>query len=237
MHTCISSHGLKRSWRSCPRRVNAGNKNTPSTHHPQRRNVTTLMVGLKNGQYAKISPKSGEPQRYSWGTHTHTHKKRGGGGGGGFFCPLPNPGQWWPPYSPPVMLLLALLVLPRLRPVQNKRSSVKPGPQGKTTPYRTAHHTTPQLNQPLTVALIPKLPFPPPSQTHSTVKTSTLFFRLLHSQQHLQSDTSPCPRPCFHWQRASYDVFTRYLHVYTAYICCLMDQYAQQLLLITCGKC
>ena len=28
-----------------PRRVNAGNKNTPSTHHPRRRNVTTLMVG------------------------------------------------------------------------------------------------------------------------------------------------------------------------------------------------
>ena len=53
MHTCISSHGLKRSWRSCPRRVNAGNKNTPSTHHPQRRNVTTLMVGLKNGHIRK----------------------------------------------------------------------------------------------------------------------------------------------------------------------------------------
>ena len=47
MQTCISSHGLKRSWRSCPRRVNAGNKNTPSTHHPRRRNVTNLMVGLK----------------------------------------------------------------------------------------------------------------------------------------------------------------------------------------------
>ena len=67
MHTCISSHWLKRSWRSCPRRVNAGNKNTPSTHHPRRRNVTTLMVGLKTVTYAKISPKNGEPQRYSWG--------------------------------------------------------------------------------------------------------------------------------------------------------------------------
>ena len=53
MHTCISSHGLKRSWRSCPRRVNAGNKNTPSTHHPRRRNATTLMVGLKNGHIRK----------------------------------------------------------------------------------------------------------------------------------------------------------------------------------------
>ena len=53
MHTCISLHGLKRSWCSCPRRVNAGNKNTPSTHHPRRRNVTTLMVGLKNGHIHK----------------------------------------------------------------------------------------------------------------------------------------------------------------------------------------
>ena len=80
MHTCISSHGLKRSWCSCPRRVNAGNKNTPSTHHPWRRNVTTLMVGLKSKTvtYAKISPKSGEPQRYSWGTqkkNKNTHTK------------------------------------------------------------------------------------------------------------------------------------------------------------------
>ena len=79
MHTCISSHGLKRSWRSCPRRVNAGNKNTPSTHHPRRRNVTTLMVGLKKKKktvtYAKISLKSGEPQRYSWGTKKKKKKK------------------------------------------------------------------------------------------------------------------------------------------------------------------
>ena len=69
MHTCISSHGLKRSRRTCPRRVNAGNKNTPSTHHPRRRNVTTLMVGLKKRSHMQKShPKSGEPQRYSWGT-------------------------------------------------------------------------------------------------------------------------------------------------------------------------
>ena len=76
MHTCISSHGLKRSWRSCPRRMNAGNKNTPSTHHPWRRNVTTLMVGLKTVTYAKISPKSGEPQRYSWGTQKKKKKEK-----------------------------------------------------------------------------------------------------------------------------------------------------------------
>ena len=43
-------------------------KNTPSTHHPQRRNVTTLMVGLKNGHKRKNLTQSGEPQRYSWGT-------------------------------------------------------------------------------------------------------------------------------------------------------------------------
>ena len=77
MHTCISSHGLKRSWRSCPRRVNAGNKNTPSTHHPRRRNVTTLMIGLKNGHIRKnLTPKSGEPQRYSWGTQKKKKKKK-----------------------------------------------------------------------------------------------------------------------------------------------------------------
>ena len=76
MHTCISSHGLKRSWRSCPRRVNAGNKNTPSTHHPWRRNVTTLMVILKKRSHTQKShPKSGEPQRYSWGTKKRKRKE------------------------------------------------------------------------------------------------------------------------------------------------------------------
>ena len=55
MHTCISLHGLKRSWRSCPRRVNAGNINTPSTHHPRRWNVTTLMVGLKKQSHMQKS--------------------------------------------------------------------------------------------------------------------------------------------------------------------------------------
>ena len=63
MHTCISSHRLKRSWRSCPRRVNAGNKNTPSTHHPWRRNVTTLMVGLKKWSHTQKShPKVVNPR-------------------------------------------------------------------------------------------------------------------------------------------------------------------------------
>ena len=39
VHTCIPSHGLRRSWYS-------GNKNTPSVHHPWRWNVTTAMVGF-----------------------------------------------------------------------------------------------------------------------------------------------------------------------------------------------
>ena len=63
MHTCISSHGLKRSWRSCPRRVNASNKNTPSMHHPRRRNVTTLTVGLKKRSHTQKShPKVVNPR-------------------------------------------------------------------------------------------------------------------------------------------------------------------------------
>ena len=81
--------GLKRSKHSCPRRVNAGNKSTPSTHHPRRRNVTTSMIGLTNKQNNQQTNKqtksptinkqtkirsrrqkshlrSGGPQRYSW---------------------------------------------------------------------------------------------------------------------------------------------------------------------------
>ena len=52
-------HRLKRSWRSCPRRVNAGDKNTPSMHQSRRRIVTTSIVGLRNGHIRKIwiSPK------------------------------------------------------------------------------------------------------------------------------------------------------------------------------------
>ena len=49
--------------------MNARNKNTPSIHHPQRWNVTTSMVGLKNGHIRKNLTQNGEPQRPSWGTH------------------------------------------------------------------------------------------------------------------------------------------------------------------------
>ena len=46
----------------CPRRVNAGNKNTPSLHHPQRWNVTTYMVGLGNGHICQNLTQNGEPR-------------------------------------------------------------------------------------------------------------------------------------------------------------------------------
>ena len=73
MHTCIPSHGLKRSWRSCPRPVNAGNKSTLSMHLPRRRNVTTSVVELKkNSHICKILTQYGEPQRSRW----ETQKKR-----------------------------------------------------------------------------------------------------------------------------------------------------------------
>ena len=36
--------------------------------HPRRRNVTTSMVGLRNGHIHRNLIKNGEPQRYSWGT-------------------------------------------------------------------------------------------------------------------------------------------------------------------------
>ena len=74
MHTCIPSHGLTRSRRSCPRRVNAGNKNTPSMHHLRRRNVTTSVVGLKTATYAKISPKMVNPRNIA-GKHRRRRRK------------------------------------------------------------------------------------------------------------------------------------------------------------------
>ena len=79
MHTCISSHGLKRSWRSCPRRVNAGNKNTPSTHHPRRWNVTTSLVGLKKRSHTQKShPKVLNPRDIA-GKRQKKKKKKGFG--------------------------------------------------------------------------------------------------------------------------------------------------------------
>ena len=45
----IAGERKKKKKKKCPEWVNASNKKTPSMHHPRRRNVTTLMVGLKNG--------------------------------------------------------------------------------------------------------------------------------------------------------------------------------------------
>ena len=71
MHTCIPLHGLNRSRHSCPRRVNAGNKNTPNMHYPRRWNVTTSMVGLKLfkrwSHICKHLTQNGESQISSWG--------------------------------------------------------------------------------------------------------------------------------------------------------------------------
>ena len=54
---CTHMHFIARTQKiltfMCPRRINAGNKNTPSMHHPRRRNVATLMVGLKNSHICK----------------------------------------------------------------------------------------------------------------------------------------------------------------------------------------
>ena len=81
MHTCIPSHGLKRSRHSCPSRVNSGDKNTPSMQHPGRRNVATSMVGLnkkkKPSHMRRNLTPNGEAQRYSWeGTRRRMVKPR-----------------------------------------------------------------------------------------------------------------------------------------------------------------
>ena len=39
---------------------------TPSVHHPWRWNVTTSMVGFKNGHIHENLTQNDEPQRYSW---------------------------------------------------------------------------------------------------------------------------------------------------------------------------
>ena len=44
--------------------------------YPQRRNVTTSMVGLKNGHIGKNLISNGEPQRSSWGMQKKKKKKK-----------------------------------------------------------------------------------------------------------------------------------------------------------------
>ena len=53
-------------------------KNTPSTHHPRRRNVTTLMVGLKNRSHTQKShPKVVNPRDIAGERKKKKKKKKG----------------------------------------------------------------------------------------------------------------------------------------------------------------
>ena len=57
--------------------MNAGNKNTPSTHHPRRRNVTTLMVGLKKRSHTQKShPKVVNPRDIAGERQKQTNKQQ-----------------------------------------------------------------------------------------------------------------------------------------------------------------
>ena len=62
---CAHKHFIIQTQKmlTCARRMHADNKNTPSMHHPRRRNVTTSLAGLKKTvTYAKISPKMVNPR-------------------------------------------------------------------------------------------------------------------------------------------------------------------------------
>ena len=76
---CAHMHFIAQTQKiltSCPRRVNAGNKNTPSLHHPQRQNVTTSMVGLKTVTYAKFSLKMVNPRGVTQSKKKKRQKKK-----------------------------------------------------------------------------------------------------------------------------------------------------------------
>ena len=62
----MHSHAQTQKVPTCSRWVNAGNKNTPSKHHPQRRNLTTSISGLQNGHICTNFTQKDKPQRYSW---------------------------------------------------------------------------------------------------------------------------------------------------------------------------
>ena len=63
MHTCISSHGLKRCWRSCPRWVNAGNKKH-TQHAPPSKTECDYLNGWieKRSHTQKSHPKVVNPR-------------------------------------------------------------------------------------------------------------------------------------------------------------------------------
>ena len=78
-HTCIPLHLLKRSWHSCPRRVNAG-KQKHTQYAPSTKTECDYLNGWikkKNGHICKNLIKNGELQRYySWGTQKKKKKKK-----------------------------------------------------------------------------------------------------------------------------------------------------------------
>ena len=66
LHTSIPFHRLQRSWHSSPGWVNAGNKNTPSMHYPQRWKVTTSVAGLKQTNKQTTTTPSPPPPPSYW---------------------------------------------------------------------------------------------------------------------------------------------------------------------------
>ena len=62
MHTCIPSHGLKRSWQSCPIRVKQKHtQDAPST----KTKCDYLYNWIRNDHIRKDLPQNGEVQRYN----------------------------------------------------------------------------------------------------------------------------------------------------------------------------
>ena len=73
---CAHMHFIARTQKIltlCPRRVNAGNKNTPSTHHPRRQNVNGWIE--KGSHTQKSHPKMMNPRDIA-GERTKKQKKK-----------------------------------------------------------------------------------------------------------------------------------------------------------------
>ena len=62
---CAHMHSISQTLKILIQ-MNAGNKLTFSMHHPQRWNVTTSMVGLKDGHMCKHSSKMVNPRDIAW---------------------------------------------------------------------------------------------------------------------------------------------------------------------------
>ena len=81
MNTCIPSHRFKRSWRSCPKRMNASNKTGPAcTIHKDGMWLTEWECDYLNGWIKKRSHtqknliQNCESQRYSWELKNNMHQ-------------------------------------------------------------------------------------------------------------------------------------------------------------------